>query len=112
MSLRTGGVRPWLWQRLTAVYMVVFLVTFGAVWVVISPLSLTVWRDLLAQTWVNIAAILFCLAVLGHAWIGMRDIVLDYVGHTALRFSLLVLSGGYVLAMAVWVTKILLLVQT
>ncbi len=108
MSLRAGGVRPWVLQRLSALYMALFLIAAVPAWVLAPPLDFAAWRDLLARPWINIAVVLFALAMLGHAWVGGRDIVLDYVHATGVRFILLTLLGLFLLALAIWALGILL----
>jgi succinate dehydrogenase / fumarate reductase membrane anchor subunit len=49
----------------------------------------------------------FFAALLVHAWIGLRVVMMDYVHPVALRIGLLVLLGVSLIAMAVWVVGIL-----
>ena len=102
-----SGIRLWVLQRLSATYMVVF--------VVISVISIfqgvtnsySDWHDWVANPVINIAIGLFFLSLLIHAWIGMRDIVIDYVKPFALRFSVLVMIFISLVGMGVWVMRIL-----
>ncbi len=50
------------------------------------------WQALFARTAFRLATLLFALALLWHAWIGMRDIWMDYIKPTALRLALEVLT--------------------
>lgn len=58
---------------------------------------------------VSIATLVFFGALLLHAWVGIRDVVMDYVHTLALRVFALALLGFGLLAMAAWVGRILLM---
>ena len=94
------GLRDWLAQRVTAVIMAVYTVI--AVWVVFSgkPISHAVWKDLFAQGWMRVATLLFAACLAWHAWVGMRNILMDYIKPEGLRLSLqvgtLLVIAGYV----------------
>jgi succinate dehydrogenase / fumarate reductase membrane anchor subunit len=79
------GLRPWMIQRISAVYIALFCVYLLTV---IYTQDLTTFDNYLS--WVssplnNIALGLFLITVLWHAWIGIRDIILDYVGNILVR---------------------------
>lgn len=107
MSWRAQGMRPWLWQRMSALYLALFILV-GLVWFVSNPPpDYSAWRAMFAQPVVNIALILFFVALLVHAWVGMRDIILDYVPPLALRFCCLSLVAFSIMAMGIWALSIL-----
>jgi succinate dehydrogenase / fumarate reductase membrane anchor subunit len=65
------------------------------------------WRALFANQAMKLATFLFLVSLFLHAWIGMRDILMDYIKPTALR---LVLETGVALALiayAGWALQIL-----
>ncbi len=82
------GLRDWLAQRITAVIMAIYSVI--AVIVLISNKNFThaVWRDLFAQGWMRVATLLFAASLAWHAWVGMRDILMDYIKPAGLRLFL------------------------
>jgi succinate dehydrogenase / fumarate reductase membrane anchor subunit len=51
--------------------------------------------------------VLFVLAVLLHAWVGVRNIFMDYIKSTGLRLMLYVLVILALVAYGVWVIQIL-----
>lgn len=110
MSLRAGGVRTWVVQRVSALYMGGFVLVVIPLLMLKLPLDYQQWHSMLATPWFNIGFMLFWLALFFHAWIGIRDVILDYVSNFSLRFSLLTAVALALSAMAVWVLKILLLV--
>ena len=107
MSWRAQGLRTWIMQRLTAVYMVLYLVIFVAYLSSAVSLNFENWRGLFVIPFVNIATGFFFFALLYHAWVGVRDILVDYVAWGPLRFSLWVLVTAALSALGVWVVMIL-----
>jgi len=49
----------------------------------------------------------FVAALLYHAWVGMRDIVMDYVKPTGIRLGLQAVIGGALLFQLIWAASIL-----
>ena len=101
------GLRDWLAQRITAAIMaaysliVAFVLFFGA------PLTYGVWRELFAQGWMRVATLLFALSLAWHAWVGMRDILMDYIKPTAVRLSLEIGVLLLLAAYAGWTIQVL-----
>ena len=58
---------------------------------------------------VSIAVVVFFAALLMHAWVGLRDVILDYVNPVASRVCALVLLACGLLGLAAWVARIFLL---
>ena len=82
------GLKDWLAQRITAVVMAIYaiLVAFGALRH--GPFDYDAWRAFAAQGWMRFATFVFVIALGYHAWVGMRDIVMDYVKSTGIRLTL------------------------
>ena len=60
-----------------------------------------------APQWMRLATLLFFLSLFWHAWIGMRDILMDYVSSTAARLGLQVVVILLLVAYAAWAVQIL-----
>ena len=59
-----------------------------------------------------IATALFIVAVLVHGWVGMRDVVLDYVHAISLRLTILSLIGLTLISCGLWALRVLLQAST
>ena len=94
------GLRDWLAQRITAVIMAVYSVIVVFVFFTSKPITYGVWRDLFAQGWMRVATLLFMASLAWHAWVGVRDILMDYIQPAGLRLSLEV---GVLLTIAAYV---------
>ena len=93
------GLRDWLAQRITAAIMAVYTLIVMAIVLVNQPVSYPVWKDLFSRGWMRVATLLFAVSLAWHAWVGMRDILMDYVKHTGLRLGLEV---GTIVLLAVY----------
>ena len=107
-SWRAHGMRAWLLQRLTAVYITIFFLSLLSIFVFKPFDDYLSWREFIAQPLVNIATIFFFLAVLYHAWVGLRDVVIDYIPNFTLRMLALMLIMLFLFAMGVWACMILI----
>lgn len=103
MSWRAQGLRAWLLQRLTALYMALYLALAIVVLYCQPSLDFTVWRELFRQPVINIATIFLFAAVFYHAWVGIRDILVDYVHLQPIRFTALTLISLLLLGLMVWI---------
>jgi succinate dehydrogenase / fumarate reductase, membrane anchor subunit len=101
------GLRAWLVQRVTAVYMLLFIVFFLAHFIVDPPHSYQAWHGWMMSSSASVITAVFFAALLAHAWVGVRDVILDYVHPIAFRVCVLVLLGVGLTAMGVWVIRIL-----
>ena len=102
------GWKDWLVQRVTAVIMVLYTLAMLGVALYNGGIDYPLWQALFANGAFRIVTLLFGLALLWHACIGVRDIWMDYVKPTALRLALEVATFVFLVAYAVWLAQILL----
>ncbi|PCH59420.1 MAG: succinate dehydrogenase, hydrophobic membrane anchor protein [Gammaproteobacteria bacterium] len=100
------GMHAWLLQRLTAVFMLIYFCAVVVYFLWSPPQSYVEWQGVVSATPVALLTALFFIALSLHAWIGLRDLIIDYVH----RFSLRVLVLGLVFIVLVGQTLWLLLV--
>ncbi len=82
------GMRDWLLQRLTAVVMAAYTVGIAGCLLAGAPDGYAQWKAMFSGAFVRLATMLFFVALLYHAWVGMRDILMDYVKPAGLRLAL------------------------
>lgn len=104
------GLRPWIIQRVSAVYIALYIIYFSVLLFINNPINAQDWSLWVAAPFNNIALGLFLIAVLWHAWIGVRDIVLDYVPNVVSRLVVLSIVGCVILGSALWGFKALFMV--
>ena len=101
------GWRGWLMQRVTAVVMLFYTIFLVGVMVTMPALDYSHWRALWTLPLMRYATLLFVLAVLLHAWVGVRNIFMDYVKDTGVRLILYVLVIIALIAYGLWALHIL-----
>ena len=101
------GLRDWLAQRITAVIMAIYSVIALIVLLSGHPITYAVWRDLFAQGWMRVATLLFMASLAWHAWVGVRDILMDYIQPAALRLALEVIVLLVIASYVGWTIQIL-----
>jgi succinate dehydrogenase / fumarate reductase membrane anchor subunit len=101
------GLRGWLVQRVSALLMAIYTLFFF-ISLLLDPVhDHAAWQQLFASPWMQYATLLFAGSLLLHSWVGMRDILMDYVHPTGLRFALMVLVVLALIVYAAWAVKIL-----
>ena len=101
------GLKDWLAQRVTALLMAVYVVGFVGMLLVCTPRSYGDWRALFGHQPMRIATLIFFISLFWHAWIGMRDILMDYIKPTGVRLGLEVAVVLVLAGYAVWAVQIL-----
>ncbi|MBI4123673.1 MAG: succinate dehydrogenase, hydrophobic membrane anchor protein [Betaproteobacteria bacterium] len=101
------GMRDWLAQRLTALLMALYSVVLAVILMRGEPITYPVWKDLFAQGWMRVATLLFAAGLVWHAWVGTRDILMDYIKPDGLRLTLQVLALLLLGAYMGWAVQIL-----
>jgi len=101
------GLRDWLAQRITAVILVLYtLVLLG--WLFALPeLTYGSWAGMFASTWMKVLTLLALVSLIWHAWVGVRDIFMDYIKPTGLRLFLLIATIVALVGYAIWAIMIL-----
>jgi succinate dehydrogenase / fumarate reductase membrane anchor subunit len=101
------GLRGWLTQRISAVVMAVYTLVMLAALVAVRPQGYAGWKAFMSQGWLRIGTLLFFFGLVLHAWVGMRDILMDYVKPTGIRLGLQVVVIVILAAYAAWAAQIL-----
>lgn len=109
MSRAAQGLRAWLLQRFTAIYLGLYLIVVLVYIGYRAPSGYEQWRSLLAQPMMSISTALFALATLLHAWVGVRDVLMDYVHAVWLRLMLMAASALMLLGSLLWLLRSLAL---
>ncbi len=101
------GLRDWLAQRYTAVLMALFTVALLVqVLTTSGPLGYDTWSGIFAQQWMKTLTFSIIVAFAWHAWIGVRDIYMDYIQPVSIRLTLHTLTVLALVAYAGWVFEL------
>jgi succinate dehydrogenase / fumarate reductase membrane anchor subunit len=101
------GFRDWLAQRATAVIMALYTVILLLSFLTGSNFSYEGWAGMFAREWFRIATFVTFIALIYHAWVGMRDIWMDYVKPVVLRLLLQVATIAWLVGCAGYAAQIL-----
>jgi succinate dehydrogenase / fumarate reductase, membrane anchor subunit len=101
------GLGSWLAQRITAVIMAVYSVIVLVMFLTGRPMSYGVLKDLFTHGWMRVATLLFVVSFAWHAWVGVRDILMDYARPDGLRLGLEVATLLVIASYLGWTVQIL-----
>jgi succinate dehydrogenase / fumarate reductase membrane anchor subunit len=101
------GLRDWIIQRITAMVMALYSLLIVLILIFAPPAHYGAWKALFAYQAMKLATFLFLVSVFLHAWIGMRDILMDYIKPTGVRLGLQVVVVLALVAYAGWALQIL-----
>ena len=101
------GLRDWLAQRITGLIMALYTIFLLSSVCTLTELDYISWSQLFQGQFMKVATMVAVLALIYHAWVGIRDLYMDYLKNTLVRLVLevgtLVLLTGY----AFWAAFIL-----
>jgi succinate dehydrogenase / fumarate reductase membrane anchor subunit len=101
------GLKDWLAQRVTALVMAAYLIILLFALLVQPSVNSEVWHALFAGSLMRFLTFLFIVSLAWHAWVGIRDIWMDYVKPVGVRLTLHVLTLLVLVGCAGWAVQIL-----
>lgn len=112
MSRRASGLRAWALQRISAVFLALFTIVLLWHFMLSPPADYAAWRDWVAQPWVTTGLFLYIASLLLHAWVGVRDVLLDYVHPLYVRIALLSVFGFLFIGSGLWALQAIFLAHS
>ena len=102
------GLRDWLSQRITAALMALFTVIL-LVQVIFKrgPIGYDLWAGIFAAQWMKVLTFSVVAGLLYHVWVGMRDVLMDYVKPVGMRLVLQIAVIVYLVGCAGWAIQVL-----
>jgi succinate dehydrogenase / fumarate reductase flavoprotein subunit len=79
VSRRASGLKAWVLQRATAVYLALFATYLIFKFGFAVPADHAALVDWASTPWVALGLLVFVPVTLSHAWVGFRDLFMDYV---------------------------------
>jgi succinate dehydrogenase / fumarate reductase membrane anchor subunit len=120
------GTRDWLAQRITAAIMGLFTILLLAQYLLpayatdpngerlkdaagnLVPLAgYDKWAGIFSTQWMKLLTFVVIVSLAYHAWVGMRDVWMDYVKSFGLRLALHVLSIVWLVGCLGWAIQVL-----
>jgi succinate dehydrogenase / fumarate reductase, membrane anchor subunit len=102
-----SGQRAFVLQRLSALALLAFVAAAALRLAFGAPVTLPQWQAWAAQPGGAAALLVIAAAVVVHAWVGTRDVVLDYVRPLSLRLAVLAVVAAALALLGTWTAIIL-----
>jgi succinate dehydrogenase / fumarate reductase membrane anchor subunit len=100
------GLAGFIGQRVTSIVLTLWVFLVGLS-VLFGPLSYDTWAALFAPVWMKVVTLIALFSLLYHAWIGMRNVWMDYISPVWARLSLETITVLWLIACGVWSVQIL-----
>ncbi|OGB28934.1 MAG: succinate dehydrogenase, hydrophobic membrane anchor protein [Burkholderiales bacterium RIFCSPLOWO2_12_FULL_61_40] len=102
------GLRDWLAQRVTGVLMALFtFIVLAQVLLSKGAIGYDQWAGIFSTQWMKTLTFAVILSLAYHAWIGMREILMDYAKPASVRLILQIFSIVWLVGCAGWAIQVL-----
>ena len=102
------GLRDWLAQRVSALAIVAFtLVLVAQILLTSGPLDYTRWAAIFSSQWMKTLTFTAIVALAWHAWVGAREVLMDYAKPTSLRRVFYMWAIVWLISCAGWAVQVL-----
>lgn len=102
MTTSSPGLRGWILQRFSALYLGIYIVSLVVYCFSFSDLTYETWHALFNFTWMRVATLITLIMIAVHAWLGLKIIATDYIKKTCLRILFLGVVNILLLSYVVW----------
>lgn len=101
------GLRDWLSQRVTAALMALFTLVLLAQLIFGGPLGYERWAAIFSAQWMKVLTFVVIVSLAWHAWVGMRDVWMDYIKPVGVRLLAQVFTLVWLVGCAGWAVQVL-----
>ena len=109
MNFLIDGLKGWLIQRLSAIFLAVFCLYLAAYFLFTPPQDFYAWQSWFKSSLNQLLFGCFFALLLLHAWVGVRDVIFDYIQPGQLQQLLLFALAVFLGACGIWSVQVLLL---
>jgi succinate dehydrogenase / fumarate reductase, membrane anchor subunit len=101
------GFRDWLSQRVTASLMALFTIVLIVQVLFGGKLGYLRWSQIFSSQWMKVLTFIVIVSLAYHAWVGMRDVWMDYIKPVGLRLGLQVFTLAWLVGCCGWAVQVL-----
>ena len=101
------GLRDWLSQRVTASLMALFTLVLVVQVLMPGEMGYDKWSAIFSHQWMKVLTFVVIVSLLVHVWVGMRDILMDYVKGVGVKLALQVATLVWLVGCAGWAIQVL-----
>jgi succinate dehydrogenase / fumarate reductase membrane anchor subunit len=87
-ALGCNGVHDWLLLRASAIVITLYVLYILGFFVTAPDLTYEIWCDFFATSITKVFTLLMLLSILVHAWVGLWQVLTDYIKPLAVRLVL------------------------
>ena len=103
-----NGLSDWILQRATAVILVLYTLIFTVNLAVVELQGFDSWKSLFESGWMKSLTIAAAISLIYHAWVGIRELWMDYIKPIRIKIGLQIFSIVWLLGCGIWIVTILL----
>lgn len=101
------GLRDWLSQRATAVVMALFTIVLLLQLLLGGKLGYDRWAQIFSSQWMKVLTFVTLVSLAWHAWVGMRDVWMDYIKPVGVRLVAQVFTIAWLVGCCGWAVQVL-----
>jgi len=101
------GLSDWLMQRITGVVITLYVLLLLGILLFKPGMDLQGWSELFGRTAFRLVTFAALVSVFLHAWVGMRNILMDYAKPTSVRLALQTIVICALIAYSGWTIQVL-----
>jgi succinate dehydrogenase / fumarate reductase membrane anchor subunit len=102
------GLKDWLSQRVTGALMALFtFVLLAQVLFTKGPIGYDKWAGIFSAQWMKVLTFVVIVSLAWHAWVGVRDIWMDYIKPVGWRLLAHLFSIVWLVGCAGWAVQVL-----
>ena len=103
-----NGLSDWILQRATALILVLYTLIFTVNVAVVDLNGFDSWKSLFEAVWMKALTIAAAISLTYHAWVGIRELWMDYIKPVRIKIGLQIFSIFWLLGCGIWIVTILL----
>jgi succinate dehydrogenase / fumarate reductase membrane anchor subunit len=101
------GFRDWLSQRVTAGLMALFTIVLLVQVLLPGPMGYEKWAGIFASQWMKVLTFVVIVSLAYHAWVGMRDVWMDYIQAVGVKLVVQVATIAWLVGCCGWAVQVL-----
>ena len=101
------GLRDWLSQRVTAGLMALFTIVLLIQVLLPGPLGYERWAGIFSSQWMKVLTFIVIVSLAWHAWVGMRDVWMDYIKPVGIKLVAQVATIAWLVGCCGWAVQVL-----
>jgi len=105
-ALGRNGIHDWLLLRAAAMVMTLYVIYILGFLVMSGTLTYDIWRGFFASSFTKVFTLLTLFSILVHGWIGMWQVLTDYIKPLAMRLLLQLVVVVALLVYAIYGTVV------